>query len=1347
MQQLIPAYVQQQLAARVNHGFIKGFTLNVDLSGFTKLTEDLMRQGSQGAEALSVILNEIFEPLVELVYRRGGFIPYFAGDAFTAVFPLPVDPLHALHLLHTADEARRIFHGGDHRFGGQYTIGIKSGIGQGIIEYGIVGEKTKAFYFRGPAINAAADCQSLANDQDIVIDQLTDEMISGRPITTEEINPQAFRILSKIRGEGAKVAPLDLPEIDPDIAAQFLPEAVVKTDQPGEFRTVISIFLAFDNLRDQAALSAFADIVTRESHDFGAYFKEIDFGDKGGLMTVFFGAPVSYENTGVRALEFALAVREGCRKLREQIPDFRFRVGITMGTAFTGIVGGRQRCQYACVGNRVNLAARIMSSAEWNEIFVDDEIAATGLFRFLPKGNTKYKGISEPVPVFVLQGRLQAEGKPSFSGPLIARAKEVKELEAFAEPLRNRDPAGIAYIYGEAGIGKSRLTHELRQRLAGSGNVNWEFCPCDQILRKPFNPFLAFLRQYFRQSREVGREENLRNFNLQLRILQQRLRDTKSSEANRRLRELIRTEPVLAALLGLPHRDDLWSQLDARGRYQNTIAAVVNLFLGESAINPLIIEMEDIHWIDEDSKILLRELLRRMTQAPIMVLCTARHYDDGGSPTIVSEDRLEQLDLPQLCIELSGLEAEEVRAFAEQVLSGKIHQEFLDVLLRASNSNPFYVEQLLEYFQENKLLIRDEDEWNLRDKNIKLSNSINSILTARIDRLSELVRETVKAAAVIGREFDVPVLTEVLRQEMSFQGAEGDAHALLQEQIALAEQGQIWSAMNELRYIFRHSLMREAAYSMQLNTRLQQLHAQIAEAIEKIYAQNIGEHYVDLVFHFEQAGNEEKTIEYLQKAADYSRANFQNQQALDFYERLIAKPAIAESEADLLKIHMSKGIVLEIVGRWEEAQQAYEMAQRMAKKSRDIILLGRTNNKLGQLLLLRGRYDEAMQYLQIAAGLFESIDDPLGIAKVNGNLGNLFFRRAKYDEAERYYRKSLDTGFSETGTVSSAQTVSFLGLTYMNRGKYEEGINLILQQLPLHEANKDFMGLANLHTNLGIVYFESGNYDAAREEYEKGLELADRLGNKQLQAIGTGCLGTVLEKQGQFPKAMKLYQRDLDLCRELGDWQGIAIAEGLVGELHGQNGHFTSAVPHLEQSLRISKELGYGKGVAKAINALGDLYYWQGEYEKSRDYYDEAIEIARGTDNRLVLASSLLEKCLVLLEMDRPEELAGVAAEAMELAKELGNPDLLVEVKLMHAQMLAKEEKFTKSLSLLQELATQIDITPSQMASAYYQRYQISPKDTEARDLARALYEQLYRETPKYQYLIRLEELRANTNT
>ena len=849
-------------------------------------------------------------------------------------------------------------------------------------------------------------------------------LLEGRETVTQEIDTNYHRLVGDAPTgvDLSSLHSMDLPEIDPEVAAAFLPPEVVRYDQAGEFRTVVSVFLSFEAVNTHEELDLFAATVLNQVDDFGGYFKEVDYGDKGSLMVIFFGAPVSYENITVRALEFALTVQSELLQLREkEQTNFRFRLGMTVGTAFTGIVGGKERAQYACVGNRVNLAARIMGSADWMNILVDDELGAINHFRFELKGNTTYKGIADPVPTFALLGRRQSLGKPNYANQLMGREKETKALVKFAQPIFKGEMAGIAYVLGEAGIGKSRLTYEVRRQLNEQRSINWLLGSADQILRKPFNPFVYLLQRMFRQSPDLGASQNHRRFQFRLSQIRQGLKKLSGGRAESILQELNRTESVLAAQLGIIVPHSLWTQLDAQGRYHNTISAFVNLLRAEASLAPTVLELEDIHWMDNDSRAVIRQLIRGSEDLPLLIIATSRADDDGNYPHL-KVDKDKKVDwLTTLQIEIGPLSESAVKRMAETTLGGPIAKDAMATLLRTTNSNPFYLEQVLEYFRENELLVEnDKGVLTLSDESIKLSTSISSILTARIDRLSDMVRETVKAAAVIGREFDLPVLTEVLREETGLETRE-EVMTLLKEQIDIAERGQIWSAMSELRYIFRHSLLREAVYSMQLTTRLQQLHNQIATVIERLYGDALEERFVDLAFHYEHAGNKEKTIEYLGKAANYARSNFQNQQALDLYQRLIEKFTNHPDKEITVNTHLNRGKVLEIVGRWEEAEQAYVEAQRIAKASRDIVLLGRTNNHLGRLYTFKGEYDKAMDYLKIAAGLFESVDDILGIAKAYSSMGNLYFRTANYHEALKQYNQSLEQGFSNAGISSSAE--------------------------------------------------------------------------------------------------------------------------------------------------------------------------------------------------------------------------------------------------------------------------------------------------------------------------------------
>jgi len=328
-------------------------------------------------------------------------------------------------------------------------------------------------------------------------------------------------------------------------------------------------------------------------------------------------------------------------------------------------------------------------------------------------------------------------------------------------------------------------------------------------------------------------------------------------------------------------------------------------------------------------------------------------------------------------IDLNILQPEAIKHFAEIKLQAPISSKFEKLLQRTTNGNPFYAEQIIEYFSESNLLEKRKQIWNIKDNSLKLSSSINSILMARIDRLSVLVKETVKAAAVIGREFEIPVLNEVMKAQKEFIARNGDATAVLKEQIQTAERGQIWRAVNELRYIFKHSLLREAVY------------------IEKLYEGKIEERYADLAFHFGEAEVKDKTNFYLLKAADFNRLKYQNTRALNFYQQLVAnyKKDSSTNKNELVNVLLKKATVLRLIGEWDRCQKVYEEAMDLTKEQDDHIFAGRIHNLTGELLTLKGNYDNAKTHLEAAATHFEFTDDNVGKYKVYGNLGTQMTRK------------------------------------------------------------------------------------------------------------------------------------------------------------------------------------------------------------------------------------------------------------------------------------------------------------------------------------------------------------------
>ncbi len=1349
MKHFLPHFIQENYRHSLYQGTLRAFVMFVDLSGFTRLTENLMRKGPEGAEELSYILNHIFQPTVSLVYEQGGFIPYFAGDSFTAIFPNQPGsagdgniPPAGMAILQTAQAAVQRFMRDQEEAESlltEHQIGIKIGLSAGDVEWGIVGNRRKSYYFRGAPIDGCSQAQMQAGSLEVVCDEAFLTAIPHSEIPYDTLESGYFRLnLEKILAAQPGAGKSSLPKPDPAIATDFLPEEAFAEGNAGEFRNVVSVFLSFSGVDTYESLNHFASVVLDQSLNFGGYFKEIDFGDKGGLMFCLFGAPVSFENNTERALEFIVAVQEELQHL-ENLTGARYRIGMSAGVAFTGVIGSAERCQYAAVGARVNLAARLMAKAGWGEVVADDNVQHNRNFKFTFRGEEQYKGFEQKIPTYLLSGR-NLGGRSSFSGEYYGRATELRTLQEFAAPIREGQFSGVAFVFGEAGIGKSRLSFEFRRAMRETMAVSWLNCQSDQILRKPFNPFIYFLKNYFEQSPDNTPARNRELFESNFLELMYDLTESKHPEADAIRREIARTQSILAALVGIQYAGSLWEQLDARGRYQNALSAMANLFVAESILQPAVIELEDTHWYDDMSREFLAQFIRRAQGYPLLFLATSRYEDDGSKSYAFRLNVLQELKIPNCELDLNFLQPDDLRAFAEARLGGALHPDLFELLQRMTQGNPFYLEQMADYFQEAGMLKSTGGLLQLKNQDIQVSDSVKQIMMARIDRLSGLVKETVKAAAVIGREFELPVLSAVMAKQEEFVRRNGDLEMVLKEQIQTAEKWQIWHAMNELRYIFRHSLLREAAYDMQLRTRLRELHQLIAEAIEQLYP-NSEERYLDLAFHYEQAEVRKKTNKYLEKAARYAQRNFLNRQALQYYGKLIENLSESTKKSKkVVKFMLRKGSVHELIGQWEESEQEYRQALQRAKALNDWYLIGRCNRRLGQLLMLRGNYAEGKKHLDVAVTCFELASDQVGIAKTYGNLGTFFFRQGSYESAQSWFAKAIEINRSINRNAENAPIVANLGLIFMNQGHYDEGIRWLEEQLDIAERAEDKQGLATLYTNLGIIYLEKNSLDSALLCLEKGLTLSEELGNKLLMTICIGSIGSVWEKKGDFGKAMEMFNRDLALCQELGDKQGLAIASGLIGDLLSNMGEFDRSNEYQEQNLAFSRELNYKKGIAKALNTLGDNWFYKGDFERSLKYYTEAIEYARAMGNRLVLGNSLIEKGTVHLHAGDVSTARQLLDEGRDIALTLGNAELTFAANVLRAQIILAEGNKAEALRQLTQLQA-LARTEREEAAIHFELRKIADNPTPHHQRALTLYQNLYSRTPQYLYKMRMEEL------
>jgi tetratricopeptide (TPR) repeat protein len=757
------------------------------------------------------------------------------------------------------------------------------------------------------------------------------------------------------------------------------------------------------------------------------------FGDKGAHLFLIWGAPRSYENDVERSLNFIYELQT-----RTTIP---INAGVTNHIAHAGFVGSELAEEYSAFGRGANLAARFMTAAPRGEIWVGENVVAQAerSFEFEYRGQQVFKGFSQPQKYFILLERKEHKDT-AYDGQLIGRQAELETLQAFVQPIFSGQFAGIMVIKGDPGIGKSRLLHDFVSELSVDhpGSFRLFLAQTDEIIRQPFNPLQYWLRQYFDVSDTQNETKNKRSFNRKIDDLILSTTDSELAE------ELDRTRSFLGALVGLYWPDSLFEQLEARERYENTLTALNVLIQCECLQKPVILLLEDVHRLDEDTCNYLPVLLHSMTadlrkQFPFAILATAR-LEEESVPLdgfAYSEIYLKQLDRSALA------------SLAAFHLDGTPAQSLLDLLAERSEGNPYFAEEMLRYLKQNNLLDCQPDGCIvISDQKETLPVNIGLLLVAHLDSLPKDVKRIAQMAAVLGREFDLKLLAHMLPEP---------AH--LEEKVQIAKQAAIWIATGQSRYIFKHALMRDAAYTMLVISRRKELHERAVEALEKVYEGNLNTHYGELAFHALQAGLEDQARRYLRLAGDAAQQAYQNALAVEYFTQAIN---MIPGNAFIDKFDLIHARLL-----------LYEQMGSIEKRQHD----------LKQLEALAGGINQS-EYTLIALL----------------NRANLELDLDAYQDAYRTAEQATALGITTQNYSQLATAYRYAAMALFRMGKYEPAIEQMHRAIESAQQVADPALHSSIFTNLGLIYLDQEREDEALQMFDKALQIAEGAQT----AIGSG---------------------------------------------------------------------------------------------------------------------------------------------------------------------------------------------------------------------------------------------------
>ena len=975
-----------------------------------------------------------------------------------------------------------------------------------------------------------------------------------------------------------------------------------------------------------------------------------------GIMALF-GAPIAHEDAPERAVRAALGMQAALQRYREELQrergiEFRMRIGINSGPVVVGKIGDDLRMDYTAIGDTTNLAARLQSAAAPGGILISDHTARLVAGRFVTRsvGALTLKGKAEPVVAHeVLRARPRLPlVAPSERGltPLIGRTAELAALETVFEHVRSGH-GQVAFVVGEAGIGKSRVLHELRRRLHRQ-EATWLEGRCVSYGRAiPMLPVIDVLKARF--GIEDGDDaaaivDKVRGGLAEL--------GPEMQAAEPHLRMLLAVEPGGTATRSMD---------DASARRFATFDALKRLLLATAARRPLIILIEDLHWIDQASEEWLTYVVDTLVAAPILLICTFR---PGYRPALGERSYLTRIGLQPL----SPVESV---AMAAALLEGPVlPTEIQELITHKAEGNPFFVEEVTKSLLELGALQRTDAGFALGRpvSQIVIPDRIQDVIMARIDRLGDEPKRAMQVASVIGREFAVRLLQRAAEL--------GERVEPLVSELRSLELIYEKSGVPELAYMFKHALTHDVAYESLLLQRRRQLHGVIGRVVEELYADRLAEHWETIAHHYYRAEEWSRAFTYLVKAGDKARAAFANSEAVHFYEQALEVAAHLEIDAaQLAAIHEGLGKAKFCLSDFPGAIQAYRETLARLTTPAD---RARVNADLAEALVWAHEFDAAVAVAEEAQPLARET----GQLAMAGTAGSVvaFVRmlRGDLDEAKQVFTETARIAAESGNTVLQARIHLYHALRANWRGEFRAAISEYAPLvLTLRDANELLM-LVELYSHFGITLGGAGEYGRLLPHLAEGIVLCESIGDKVWRARMWNTRGWVLGELGAHTAADEANRRCLEFMRQLGSMrfasEFVGNAEVNLADAALWRGDLAAAGSHLETvatilSDRQNEWMTWRYGMHFHATAA-ELALARNDLSAARDHLAPCLTTAQRTRSRryLVRANRLLAACHTAAgDLATSERLL---ADTVTQAQELGNPTQLWHTLLHYGEVL-----------------------------------------------------------------------------
>ncbi len=1129
---------------------IEGTMLSADISGFTALSEKLAGKGKAGAEEITSLINTCFTALIDSAYDYRGEVIKFGGDALLVLFRGDdherrcANASLAMQIaLHSSPAAKRA------------NLTMTVGASHGPFDVFMVGSGYRELLIIGPAASNVIFLEGEADKGETLISPQIAAHVPDHMLGREHAGGLAV--------SGAPFDPPMAPDPRPWLSEDltpFVPPQVVEqlgafAELGGEHR-IVSVGFAMvagvgeqlDTVGPQAtadALGHLIDGLVAAAAPFGVTALHTDIADDGFKVVLCAGAPVNPGDTSDALLQAALGIAA-------VDSPFVIRQGCQTGRVFAGFLGSPYRRTYTLMGDPVNTAARMLGKAGDRDIvavgsMVDD---TRTIFESEELEPFHVKGKTEPIVAHKIRGATDEVRRGGAATRLFGRERELGILAAAIGELGE-----IVDIVGPAGVGKSRLLDAAWDEAEGLRFFQGACTPYGAT--SPYSLWRPLLRN------GIGIDVN-----------------AEPGEAGRLLTAFVtQAAPDLVPLIPLiavPFGAEVSStpQADAidpefrRQRIHETIIDLYDTTLGET---PVFLVIEDLHWVDDASADLVNFFVRAAADRPWTGV-TTRRPEGGWAP----EDEVEHVTT----IELQPLTDDDIKRIAIEVSSRALSDQEIGVVVDRANGNPLFAIEIAAAMAELG--------------GAALPESIEGVISTRIDGLDPTLRRLLRIAAVLGRTFDLADLDAVAGLGRS------DADAIVAGSAGMVAAG------DGDRLEFAHAMYRDVAYEGLPYSQRRTLHASVAHHLE---ATAVGPPPADLLsLHFHAAGVRAKAWSYSVAAGEIAREQYALAEAAAAYERALDAGSRLKSIADHDRVQVADalGDALAALGRYDEADRSWRRARRYNDAvEADVDLM----RKLGSIRERQGELSAAVRWYARGRRRAEQARTAAMAgprARLELSDAGVRFRRGDFERCRAMAKSALELAREAGDTEAEALALDRIHVsTVYLREPDTDGAGD--RAVALFGGLGELASKARVLNNQGIEAYFAGNWTSASDYYQASMRDGIAAGNVVEASLAALNSGEILSDQGRWDQALVLLGDALRNWQAAGYLTGMAAANLFIGTTHLRAGDHDAAQESLTLAVGQLDELGLVELIQDARSRMLELTILQRAAgpEEARAFLDD----------------------------------------------------------------------------------------------------------------------------------------------